>query len=130
MTPTETAIAPSAPQISQNGANRVCPGCGAEFAPGGRGMGKVFCEDKCRTGFANRMKAEGGPLAAFIKAWTMTRHAKAGTREAEICRYARTQITQISSYLNDKDREAGRPPALDYVETLMQSGSNYMDRIR
>jgi hypothetical protein len=60
----------------------------------------------------------------------VTRHAKPGTREAEICRYARSQITQISSHFSDRDADMGRPKAVDYVGTLMDSGFNYFDRIR
>lgn len=121
-----TDSAPSA-QIAQN---KKCPGCGVEFPAGGRGLGRVFCTNECRTGFQNRMKAEGGPLAALVKAWNLTRHAKPDTREAEICRYARSQISQISAHFSDRDADMERPSAVDYVGTLMDSGFNYFDRHR
>lgn len=121
-TTTETAQSPAP------AATKVCPGCGAKFAPGGRGMGKAFCGDKCRTAFHARAKAEGGPMVALVKAWTMTRHAKPGTREAEICRYARSELTAIASYFNERDEAEGRS-AVDYVATLMDAGTIWADRL-
>lgn len=109
----------------------ICPGCGSHVEGYGRGYtGKTFCSTTCRQGFNNRMKAEGAPIAALVKAWTMTRHAKPGTREAEVCRYARSQLTQIAAEFNDRDDEAGRPSAVAYVETLMRAGTLYCDRQR
>ena len=93
-------------------------------------MGKTFCNEACRKAFRNRMLAEGAPIAALVKAWTMTRHAKPGSREAEVCTYARSQITQIAAMFNEQDEEAGRPDAVAYVETLMASGTLYVDRRR
>lgn len=75
------------------------------------------------------MKARGGPLVPLVLAWTETRHAKAGTREAEICSYARREITAIASMFNDED--GGGQNAVDYVETLMRSHRPlYADRVR
>lgn len=107
-----------------------CPGCGAHVAGYGRGLGKTFCSTRCRTRFNNRMKAEGAPIAALVKAWTMTRHAKPGTDEAEICRWARSELTHIAKGFNEADRDAGRPSAVEYVETLRRSGTLYDDRKR
>jgi predicted nucleic acid-binding Zn ribbon protein len=106
-----------------------CPGCGTAFPAGGRGLGKVFCSTPCRTGFQNRMKSEGAPLAPLVKAWTKTRHAKPGTREAAICTFARGQITAIASVLNDADEDRGSS-AVDYVGALMDSGTMWCDRTR
>lgn len=108
----------------------TCPGCGKDVENGGTGLGRVFCEPACRQGFNNRMKAEGAPIAALVKAWTMTRHAKAGSEEAEVCRFARSQLTQIAAGFNDRDEDNGRPSAVDYVRTLMASGTLYCDRAR
>lgn len=110
--------------------SKSCPGCGGSFEAGGRGLGKTFCSTACRRSFQNRMLAEGAPIVALVKAWTMTRHAKPGSREAEICTFARSQITQIASAFNERDEEAGRPSAVDYVETLMNSGTLWVDRSR
>lgn len=109
---------------------RLCPACGADFAPGGRGLGKQFCTDGCRRSFHARMKAEGGPLAALVKAAIATRHAKSGTREAEICRFARREMTAIAQHLNERDNAAGRASALRYVETLMDGGTLWADRLQ
>ena len=110
---------------------RLCPGCGTGVDGAGRGpTGKTFCSNGCRTSFNNRMKAEGAPIAALVKAWTLTRHAKPGTEEAEVCRFARSQLTQIAAAFNERDEDAGRPSAIDYVRTLMASGTLYCDRSR
>lgn len=105
-----------------------CPGCGRAVEQGGRGLGRVFCSTPCRLAFNNRMKTEGSPIAALVKAWTLTRHAKPGTEEAEVCRFARNQLTQIAGMHNEADQEAGRPSAIEYVKTLMASGTIYADR--
>lgn len=110
---------------------RKCPGCGGSVEGAGRGYtGKTFCTNQCRQAFNNRMKGEGAPVAALVKAWTMTRHAKPGTEEAEVCRYAMSQLTQIARDFNDRDEDAGRPSAVAYVKTLMASGTLYCDRAR
>jgi len=108
----------------------ICPGCGAHVQGHGRGTGKTFHDDKCRQRFSNRMKAEGGPMAALVKAWVMTRHAKPDTEEAEVCRFARSQLTQIAATFNDRDQDEDRPSAVQYVKTLMRSGTLYCDRAR
>lgn len=69
-------------------------------------------------------------MAALVKAHDLTRHAKPGTREADICRYARSQLTEIARYFNERDNEEGRPSSVDYVATLMDSGMTFMDRVR
>lgn len=111
-------------------ATKACPSCRAQFAPGGRGLGKQFCSDACRTGFHARAKAEGGPMVALVKAWNATRHAKPGTREAEICRFARSELTALAAHFNGRDEDEGRASAVDYVESLMQSGLIWADRIK
>lgn len=110
-------------------AAKVCPGCGTEFPAGGRGLGKTFCHDKCRRAFHAACKSEGGPLAPLIKAWHATRHAKPGTREAEICRYARSQVTEIARMFLDADEDIGRD-SVAYVASMMDSGFQYADRTR
>ena len=127
---TETASADGTGFAPVPIAVRLCPGCGASFAPGGRGLGKQFCTDSCRQSFHRRMKAEGGPLTALVKAAIATRHAKAGTREAEICRFARRELTAIAQHLNDLDAASGRACALRYVETLMDGGTLWADRLK
>lgn len=106
---------------------RKCAGCGNSFIAGREWS--TFCSSTCRTAFGNRMKARGGPLVPLVLAWTETRHAKPGTREAEICAYARRELTGIASIFNEEDEENGRS-AVDYVETLMRSGTLYVDRRR
>ena len=108
---------------------RQCPNCAVTFPAGGRGMGKVFCSKECRVAFNNRAKAEGAVMCALVKAWTLNRHAKPGTREAEICRKARSELTEIARMFVDADKEAGRPPVTDYVEVLLRD-TLYVDRSR
>lgn len=109
---------------------KTCPGCGDTFAPGGRGLGKEFCSNPCRTSFHARNQKEGGPIVALVKAWNLTRHAKPGTREADICRYARSELTKIAAHYSEKDAEAGRPSAVDYVGKLMDGGTIWADRLK
>lgn len=120
----ETATsAPSASEAS----SRKCPGCGVSFPSGGRGLGKTFHNDACRLAFHAVHRKEGFPLAPLIKASLATRHAKPGTREAEICRFARSQIARICRDFLDQDEEAGRN-IVEYVGGLMDSGILHTDR--
>lgn len=107
---------------------RQCANCNKTFTPAREWAS--FCSAPCRTGFANRMKSEGGPLAPLVKAWNATRHAKPGTEEAEVCRFARSEITAISRLLNEADAAEDRASAVDYVKGLMASGTRFMDRRR
>jgi hypothetical protein len=109
---------------------KICPNCGDEFPQGGRGLGKRFCSSSCRTAFANRQKAEGAVMASLVKCWLANRHAKPGSREAELCRKARAELTEIGRMFIDADEEAGRPPVADYVEALFSDDTLYIDRSR
>lgn len=108
---------------------RICPNCGNGFVPGGRGLGKRFCNQACTRAFHNRSKGEGAVAIQLVKAWIETRHAPAGSREAGICRDARRELTQLARTLIAADRQAGRPPTADYVESLLAE-TRYMDRRR
>lgn len=108
---------------------RTCPGCGVEFPVGGRGMGRTFHSDACRLDFRNAHIAEGSPLAPLIKAWHATRHAKAGTREAEICSFARRELAEMARLFLDRDADAGRD-TVAYAGMLMDSGYRYIDKAR
>lgn len=121
----------NAPAPLKSGATetRTCPGCGGCFPAGGRGLGKSFCTDTCRKAFHAIHRAEGFPLAPMVKAWHATRHAKPGTREAEICKFARNQLTQMARTFLDEDEESGRD-VVAYVGGLMESGSLWCDRRR
>jgi hypothetical protein len=109
---------------------KVCPNCGSEFPAGGRGLGKRFCSSSCRTSFANRQKAEGAVMASLVKCWLANRHAKPDTREAELCRKARAELTEVGRMFIEADEEAGRPPVADYIEALFSDGTLYVDRTR
>ena len=95
----------------------------------GRGMGKNFCTDPCRTAFHSLHRSEGFPLAPLVKAWHATRHAKPGTREAAICQFARGQITQMARTFLERDEEQGRD-VVAYVGGIMDSGILWCDRRR
>ncbi len=107
----------------------TCPGCGTPFAPGGRGLGKRFCSDPCRRSFHAATVSDGQALVSYVQAWTKTRHAKPGTREAKICAFARQQITEIANLQLERATDAGRDPVA-YVAALMDSGTRYIDRTR
>ncbi len=123
-TPAQAAVEAASPA-----AVKVCPNCGNSFSAGGRGMGKRFCDSSCRTAFNNRAKAEGAVMAALVKCWVQNRHAKPGTREAELCRQSRSELTEMTRMFLDADKDAGRPPVADYVEQLLED-TLYVDRCR
>lgn len=106
----------------------ACGNCGNEFEQ--RRSWQSFCDRKCSAEFHKRAKARGGPLAPLVLAWNATRHAKPGTPEAEVCRYARSEISAMAGMFLDEDEEAGRASAVEYVKGLMASGTLYVDRAR
>ena len=108
---------------------KKCPNCGNGFPAGGRGMGKTFCSAECRKAYHRLAIIEGPPLAPLVKAWNATRHAKPGTREAAICTFARSQLTEIARIFLDRDEEEGRD-AVSYVGSLMDSGMLFVDRMK
>lgn len=105
---------------------RKCGECGVAFETNRDGR---FCSRAHQSAFNARMKSEGAALAVVAKAWAMTRHAKPGTPEAEINKYARRELTTIASLFNEQDREAGRS-VLNYVQMMMDAGTMYIDRKR
>lgn len=110
-------------------AQKACPNCGTLFDEGGRGLGKTFCQKSCRVTFHRLAIIEGPPLAPLVKAWNATRHARPGTREAEICTFARSQLTEIARIFLDRDEEEGRD-SVAYVGSLMDSGMLFVDRMK
>jgi hypothetical protein len=110
-------------------ATKVCPNCGEDVPPGGTGLGRTFCSAACRRAFNNRTKAEGAVMASLVKAWVLNRHAKPGTREAEVCSNARRELTEIARIFLDNDEAAGRPPITAYVGEMLETG-RYIDRTR
>lgn len=120
----------------------LCAYCSTPLEAGGRGRGRVFCaattvkangkrdDSPCRLAFAKRAKSEGAAILAYVLASIETRHAKPGTREAEICRQARSEMTAIGRDILNRRKADGMPPAADYVETLLATGERYMDRTR
>ena len=123
-TPIDTPLAAPVQRES-----KVCPNCGTKFPAGGRGLGKVHCSKECRVAFNNRAKAEGAVIVAFVKAHHQLRHAKPGTREAEVCSMARRELAEIVRSMLDADEDAGRPPLTDYIEGLC-ANTLYCDRTR
>jgi endogenous inhibitor of DNA gyrase (YacG/DUF329 family) len=110
--------------------DRRCPECGIQVQPGGRGLGRTFCCKEHRLAFNARWKGRGAVLGPLQAAQNETRHAKPGTREAAVCSFARSELTQAATLFNEEDEEAGRPPAWLYIEAVMLSGTRYIDRRR
>lgn len=77
-----------------------------------------------------RPESEGAAAIKLVKAWVGTRHAATGTREADICRTARRELTQLAEILIRRDRDMGRAPASDYIAALGEDGSMVIDRVR
>jgi len=107
---------------------RSCAECGSLFVPG-RETAR-FCAEACRKAWGNRNTGRGGSVVPILQAWGMTRHAKPGTREAEINRYARRELTDMARTLNGEDKAAGRASVLDYVGALMDARVMFVDRKR
>jgi hypothetical protein len=103
--------------VQSRTAQRFCPAPGARVSP-------------CAKAWANRNTKRGGPTVPILMAWAATRHAKAGTREADINRYARRELTAMAREYAEQDKGAGRPTPLDYVGALMDSASLFVDRKR
>lgn len=127
MTYQDSVSAPHAAETATE--SKVCPNCGGTFAKGGRGMGKTFCSKDCRTAFNNRAKAEGAVIVNLVKAHHQLRHAKPGTRDAEVCAVARRELAEIVRMMLDEDEAQGRPKLTDYVEGLL-ANTLYCDRTR
>lgn len=108
---------------------RFCPNCGDGFTSRGRGVAKRFCSPGCKKQFHNRELGEGAAAIHFVKAWLGTRHAPKGSPDAEICREARRELTQLARMLIERDKEAGRPPASAYVADVLKVNRG-MDRRR
>jgi hypothetical protein len=108
---------------------RKCDECGQVFQPT-RKASRFCTTNPCKLAFQSRQLAQGAPLVPLVKAWAATRHAKPGTREAEINRYARREMTAIAGLFNADDRKADRGDVLAYVGALMDSNSLYIDRRR
>lgn len=107
---------------------KACPNCGDQVAPGGRGMGRTFCDADCRQAHNARTKARGAVIAPLAMAWMLTRHAKPGTTEWLTCKDARREVTAMCKIFNEEDAAAGRPPADEYARTLLRPiDSNSMD---
>lgn len=111
-----------------------CAECGNLFVPSRRGQ--RYCPtpgakvSACAKAANNRNIVRGGPVVPIAMAWHATRHAKPGTREAEINRYARRELTAIMRTFNQEDAEAGRASAVELVGALMDAKSIYADRVR
>jgi uncharacterized OB-fold protein len=108
---------------------RKCLNCPTVFAPK-RDHGR-FCEPACAKAWNNRNLGRGGPLAPLVLAWTATRHAKPGTPEAEVCAFARRELTSIASlFLEDDAKNDREGAAVAWVQAMMDSGTLYIDRAR
>lgn len=116
-------------EIKPQAAKKVCPNCGSKFDAGGRGLGKRHCSTKCRVDFNNRCKAEGAVIITLAKVWIANRHAKPGSKAAEVCGEARRELNEIVSIFLDADKDAGRPSLVDYVAEMLGE-TRYIDRTR
>lgn len=106
---------------------KTCPECLATFTPK-RDHGR-FCQPSCRTTWNNRHVKQGAPLAILVKAAMATRHAKPGSRDAEICRYARAEMTRMCRDYLDDDTANDRD-VVEVVGEMMDAGEQYTDRQR
>lgn len=128
----------NAPQGPENGKRPVfvkCAECATVFQQ--TRQGQRFCPapagkrvSPCATAWGNRNTSRGGAVVPIMLAWAMTRHAKSGTREADINRYARRELTAMARDMIDEDKAEDRGSVLEYVGALMDSRAQYVDRKR
>lgn len=127
--PQEAISAPEGASPAQDAGNapggrlaaNPCPNCGQRFPRGTRGSPKLFCGQDCRKAFHKRQARRGEALAAFVLAWRGKRGSGPGAKAAfaELC--------SIADLFNAEDREAGRPPMVDYTSAVLREG-RYIDR--
>jgi hypothetical protein len=102
----------------------VCADCGVTFTTG-RSDAR-FCCPAHQLAFGNRMASRGKVLAPYVLAWIAGRGGgHAGTHP--VAGPAMREITAIARGFIDEDKEAGRPSAIGYVESLLAEGL-YIDR--
>ena len=106
---------------------RSCAECGSTFETS-RETAR-YCSSDCGKAWNNRNTTRGGPVMQILQAWHDTRHAKPGTREAEINRYARRELTTIAGLFNKADRSRKGQSAVDYVGGLMDARVLYVDKV-
>ncbi len=107
---------------------RTCPRCGDGFTP--KRYNQRFCTKGCKSANDNQRLTDGFAMEALVKAWIGTRHAPKGSREAELCRTARRELTQLASALIKRDRENGRAPAHDFIAAMDEAASMVLDRVK
>ena len=100
-----------------------CPNCGERFPRGSRGSPKLFCGDLCRKTFHKRQARRGEAIVAHVLAW----RSKRGSGDAAKAAFA--ELCSIADLFNAEDRDAGRPPIVDYSAAILSQG-RYIDRKR
>ena len=109
---------------------KTCPECGNALPAreaGKRGAAAIFCCEAHKTAFQNRQAVQGRAVIALAKAWRASRNRK---EDRAIGAAALNELCAILDQFNADDREASRPRPTEYAETLLASGSRYMDRKR
>jgi len=109
----------------------VCANCGqsfetirpARFCPTDR-PGKA---SRCQQAYANRLALRGKIMAPYVLAWLEGRGG-GHTKPHPIAGDAMRELTQIGRDFIEEDREARRPPATSYLESLLADGFRYCDR--
>lgn len=90
---------------------RKCPECGEMFPYSGK---KVFCTTEHRVEWNNRMLSRGGALVPYAMAWRQSRNRKG---KKEFARYVLNEFCLALDRYSAEDREAGRPPAIEVLES-------------
>lgn len=88
-----------------------CQNCGAETT-----AGRLFCPERCRDDFYNRMSKRGRVAMPLVLAWRAGRGSKGGAQAAfqELCAYA--------DECNAEDRTDGRPPMSELIGYRQRTG--------
>lgn len=103
----------------------TCPGCGDGFTP--TRYNQRFCKPGCQKATANKKLSDGSAAIMLVLAASGTRHARRGSSEAEVSRYARRELERLAAILRRRDRQPNR--AVHYVADMMAKDETVLDRI-
>ena len=109
---------------------KTCPECGKTVPrrpTNGTGPERTFCCPAHKLAFQNRNVSQGRTIIALAKAWRISRNRR---EDAEIGRKALVEMCAILDGFISDDLKAGRPRPTEYADTLLRSGTGYIDRRR
>ncbi len=105
---------------------RTCPECGETFVT--TTHDRQFCTDPHRAAFHNRSSKVGRSIVPLAIAWREGRNVKGKSPEARARRASANrafdELVRAIDAAARTDREAGRPPKLDYLRNRAAAEGN------